>query len=76
MAGGHTPHCRVLLRRLINDLGDPEFFKHARDEAKVISELRAVRLRLWRDGRAVRVSQSLLLCRGDCIDPPKLLNDT
>jgi len=25
-----------LLRRLVDDLGDPEFFKHARDKAKVI----------------------------------------
>ena len=36
MAGGHNPHFRVLLRRLINDLGDAEFFKHACDETQVI----------------------------------------
>src|SRR5438477_10116359 len=28
MAGGHNPHFRVLLRRLINNLCDAEFFKH------------------------------------------------
>ena len=36
MAGGHNPHFRVLLGGFINDLGDAEFFKHARDKAKVI----------------------------------------
>ena len=36
MAGGHNPHCRVLLRRLINNLRDAEFFKHARDQTQVI----------------------------------------
>jgi hypothetical protein len=76
MAGGHNPHCRVLLRRLINDLRNGEFFKHPCDQTQVISNLRAVRLRLGRDVRAVRVSHSLLLRRGDCSDPQKLLNDT
>ena len=36
MASRHNAHCRVLLRRLVNDLGDAEFFKHACDKAKVI----------------------------------------
>ena len=36
MAGGHNTHFRVLLGRLINDLGDAEFFKHPRDQPQVI----------------------------------------
>ena len=36
MAGGHNPHFRVLLRRVINDFRDAEFFKHARDQTQVI----------------------------------------
>jgi hypothetical protein len=76
MACGHQTHFRVLLGGFINDFGDTEFFKHARNKAKVISDLRAVRLRLRRDVRTVRLSHSLLLCRGDCIDTPKLLNYT
>ncbi len=36
MACGHHPHCRVLLGGFVHDLGDAEFFKHARDKAKVI----------------------------------------
>jgi hypothetical protein len=36
MASGHNAHCRVLPRRLGDDLGDPEFFKHTRDKARVI----------------------------------------
>ena len=36
MASGHNPHFRVLLRRLINDLRDAEFFKHPRDQTQVI----------------------------------------
>ena len=64
MAGGHNPHCRVLLRRLINNLRDAEFCKHSRNETQVISDLCAVRVRLGRDDRAVRVSHRLLLCRG------------
>jgi hypothetical protein len=36
MAGGHNPHFWVLLRRLVDDLGDPEFFKHACNKAQVI----------------------------------------
>ncbi len=36
MAGGHNPHFRVLLRRLINNLRDTEFFKHPRDQTQVI----------------------------------------
>ena len=71
MASGHNPHCRVLLRRVINDLSNAEFFKHPRDQTQVIYDLRAVRLWLWRDGRTVRVSHRLLLCRGDCIDTPQ-----
>ena len=53
MAGGHNPHFRVLLGGSINDFSDAEFFKHARDKAKVIQDLRAVLLRLRRDIRAV-----------------------
>jgi len=37
----------------INDFSDAEFFKHARDKAKVIQDLRAVLLRLRQDSRAV-----------------------
>jgi hypothetical protein len=36
MADGHNPHCWVLLRRLIDDLRDAEFFKHPRDQPQVI----------------------------------------
>ena len=36
MAGGHNAHCRGLLRCMVDDIGDPEFFKHARDKARVI----------------------------------------
>ena len=36
MAGSHNPQFRVLLRRLINDLRDAEFCKHACDETQVI----------------------------------------
>ena len=36
MASSHNAHGRVLLRRLVNDLGDAEFFKHACDKTKVI----------------------------------------
>jgi hypothetical protein len=36
MASRHNAHGRVLLRRLVNDLGDAEFFKHACDQAQVI----------------------------------------
>ena len=46
MASGHNTHCRVLLRRLINDLSNAEFFKHPRDQTQVIQDLRTVRLRL------------------------------
>jgi hypothetical protein len=76
MASGHSPHGRVLLRRVINDLSNAEFFKHPRDQTHVIQDLRMVRLRLWRELRAVRWSHSLLLYRGECIDTQKLLNDT
>jgi hypothetical protein len=34
MASGHSPHGRVLLRRVINDLSNAEFFKHSRDRPK------------------------------------------
>jgi len=53
MTGGHNPHFWVLLGGSINDFSDAEFFKHARDKAKVIQDLRAVLLRLRRDSRAV-----------------------
>jgi hypothetical protein len=36
MTCSHHPHCRVLLGGSINDLGNAEFFKHARDKAQVI----------------------------------------
>src|SRR5262245_31672152 len=36
MAGGYNPHGRVLLGGSINDCGDAEFFKHARDQTHVI----------------------------------------
>jgi len=36
MAGGYNPHFRVLLGGSINDCGDAEFFKHARDQTQVI----------------------------------------
>ena len=42
MAGGHHPHVRVLLGGSINDFSDAEFFKHARDQTQVISDLCAV----------------------------------
>ena len=32
MAGGDNPHFRILLRRLINDLRNAEFFKHPRNQ--------------------------------------------
>src|SRR5262245_26597915 len=64
MAGGHNPHFRVLLRGSIDDFSDAEFFKHPCDQPQVISDLGAVWLRRWRDGRAVRGSHSLLLGRG------------
>jgi hypothetical protein len=53
MAGGHHPHFWILLGGSINDCSDAEFFKHARDKAKVIQDLRAVRLRLRRESRAI-----------------------
>jgi hypothetical protein len=53
IACGHQAHFRVLLSGLINDLGDAEFFKHARNQAKVIYDLRAVWLRLRLDVRAI-----------------------
>ena len=73
MAGGDNPHGRVLLGGVSNDLSDAECFTHPRDSTQGISDLRAVRLGLWRNSRTVRVSHRLLLCRGDCIDTPKLL---
>jgi hypothetical protein len=36
MASGHNPHFWILLRRLVDDLGDPEFFKYACDKTQVI----------------------------------------
>src|SRR4030095_12803490 len=74
MASGHNPPFRVVLRRLINDLSNAEFFTHPRDQTQVIQALRTVRLRLWQDLRAVRWSHRLLLYRGECSDPQKLLN--
>src|SRR2546430_8174486 len=76
MASGHNPHCRVLLRGLINDLSNAEFFKHPRDQTQVIQDLRTVRLRLWRALRAVRWAHRLLLFRGERDDTQKFLNDT
>ena len=76
MACGHNTHCRVLLRRFINNLSDAEFFKHPRDQTQGIEDLRAVRLWLRRDIRAVRWSHNLLRYGGDCIDTQKLLNYT
>jgi hypothetical protein len=76
MAGGHHPHGRVWRRRLLHDRGDAACFQHACDETQVLAALRAVRLRLGRDGRARRVSHSLLLGRGNGRDPQKLFNDT
>jgi hypothetical protein len=64
MAGGHNPHGRGLRGGSINDFRDAAFFKHARDQTQVISDLGAVRLRLGWDGRAIRVSPNLLLGRG------------
>src|SRR5215475_9830205 len=75
LAGGHNPPCWGWLRRLVDDLGDPECFNHAGDQAQVIEDERAVWLWLRRDGRTVRVSHRLLLCTGECIDTPALLND-
>ena len=71
MASRHNAHGRVLLRRLVDDRGDAEFVTHACDQAQVIEDQRAVWLRLRRDVRTVRGSQSLLRCRGDGIDMPK-----
>jgi hypothetical protein len=76
MAGGDHPHGRVLRGGSIHDCGDAKCFKHARDQTQVIEDLWAGWLRRWRDGRAIRVSHSLLLYGGDCIGPPKLLNYT
>ena len=76
MAGGHNTHARVLLGSFINDLSDAELFKHPCNQTKVIQDLCTVRLRLWRDVRAVRWSHSLLLYRGECSDTQKLLNYT
>jgi hypothetical protein len=70
MPSGHNPHFRVLLGGSLNDFRDAEFCKHPRDQAQVISDLGTVRLWLWRDVRAVRVSHSLLLCRG-MVSAPK-----
>jgi hypothetical protein len=36
MARSHHAHGRSLLRRLVNDCGDAECFKHAGDKTKVI----------------------------------------
>jgi len=59
---------------LVEDVANAEFFTHASHKPQMISDLRAVWVRLWRDVRAVRLSHNLLLCRGDYIDTPKLLN--
>ena len=67
---GHHPHFRVWRGGAIQDFRDAECFKHPRDQAQVISDLGTVRLWLWREVRAVRVSQSLLLCRG-IVSAPK-----
>jgi hypothetical protein len=36
MAGSHNPHFRVLLRGLIDDFSDAEFFKHPCNQPQVI----------------------------------------
>jgi hypothetical protein len=64
MASGHKPRFRVLRGGSSNDCRDPEFCKHARDQPQGISDRCAVRLRLEREGRAIRVSHNLLLGRG------------
>jgi hypothetical protein len=61
MASGHNPHFWVVLRRLVDDLGAPAFFKHTCDKAQGISDQRAVWLWLRWDVRTVRWSHSLLL---------------
>src|SRR5215475_2603382 len=70
LACGHETHFWVLLDRFINDFSNAECVQHARDKAQVISDLGAVRRWLRRDVRAVRVSHSLLLCRG-IVSAPK-----
>jgi hypothetical protein len=72
MTGGHHPHGRVLRRRLIHACSDAEFCKHPRAQTYVLSDLRAVRLRRGREGRAVRASHSLLLCRRRVYRHPKM----
>jgi len=75
MARRHKAPCRVWLRRLVHDLGEAECCHHAGDKAQGLEDQRAGGWRLWRDGRPVRVSPRLLLCRGDGIATPKLRND-
>ena len=36
MAGGHNPHCRVLLGGSIHDFRDAQVFKSPRDQTSVI----------------------------------------
>jgi hypothetical protein len=64
MAGGHHTPCRVGLRRGIHPRRAAECCEHSRNETQVISDLGTVCWRLWREGRAIRVSPSLLLGRG------------
>jgi hypothetical protein len=42
MAGGDDAHLRVLPGRLVNDLSDAKFVKHACDEAQMSQDLAAV----------------------------------
>src|SRR5262245_39872513 len=76
MASGHNPHCKVLLRRVINDLSNAEFFKHSRDQTQVIQDLHPVRLRLWRESRAVRPLIRLFLYGCYCIDTTNCVSVT
>lgn len=71
MASGHKRQCRGLPRRVSHDLRDAECGKPPRAPPPVISHLRAVRWRLGREGRAVRLSPRRLLCSGAWIDTSK-----
>jgi hypothetical protein len=70
MAGSHNPHCRGLLGGAIKDFRAAKCLKHSRNQTQGISDLGAGRLWLGRERRAVRVSHSLLLCRG-IVSAPK-----
>ena len=75
MAGGHNPHFGVLLRRLINNLRDTEFFKHARDQTQVTKT--CVRYGCGFGGMAGRYEcRTVPPLQRDRIGTQKLLNDT